>query len=90
MTIHLPTTSKPRSRRPCKAAGSPPSMTRWPRPPACCSARSRRSRSHAHENRRSLRPAAGHWRDAPDEIDEIVAEAMQRRRKEPWRAIPGE
>ena len=30
------------------------------------------------------------WRDAPEEIDEIVAEAMQRRREEPWRAIPGE
>jgi hypothetical protein len=31
----------------------------------------------------------GIWRDAPEEIDEIVAEAM-RRREEPWRAIPGE
>ena len=35
-------------------------------------------------------PLLGIWRDAPDEIDEIVAEAMQRRRDEPWRAIPGE
>jgi Arc/MetJ-type ribon-helix-helix transcriptional regulator len=35
-------------------------------------------------------PLRGIWRDAPDEIDEIVAEAMQRRREEPWRAIPGE
>jgi Arc/MetJ-type ribon-helix-helix transcriptional regulator len=35
-------------------------------------------------------PPLGIWRDAPDEIDEIVAEAMQRRREEPWRAIPGE
>ncbi len=35
-------------------------------------------------------PLLGIWRDAPDEIDEIVAEAMQRRREEPWRAIPGE
>jgi Arc/MetJ-type ribon-helix-helix transcriptional regulator len=35
-------------------------------------------------------PLLGIWRDAPDEIDEIVAEAMQRRREEPLRAIPGE
>ena len=35
-------------------------------------------------------PLLGIWRDAPEEIDEIVAEAMQRRRKEPRRAIPGE
>jgi Arc/MetJ-type ribon-helix-helix transcriptional regulator len=35
-------------------------------------------------------PLVGIWRDAPEEIDEIVAEAMQRRREEPWRAIPGE
>jgi len=35
-------------------------------------------------------PLLGIWRDAPEEIDEIVAEAMQRRREEPWRAVPGE
>jgi Arc/MetJ-type ribon-helix-helix transcriptional regulator len=35
-------------------------------------------------------PLLGIWRDAPEEIDAIVAEAMQRRREEPWRAIPGE
>ncbi len=35
-------------------------------------------------------PLLGIWRDAPEEIDEIVAEAMQRRRQEPWRAVPGE
>jgi Arc/MetJ-type ribon-helix-helix transcriptional regulator len=35
-------------------------------------------------------PLLGIWRDAPEEIDEVVAEAMQRRREEPWRAIPGE
>ena len=35
-------------------------------------------------------PLLGIWRDAPEEIDEIVAEAMQRRREEPCRAIPGE
>ena len=35
-------------------------------------------------------PLLGIWRDAPEEIDEIVAEAMQLRREEPWRAIPGE
>jgi hypothetical protein len=33
-------------------------------------------------------PLLGIWQDAPDEIDEIVAEAMQRRREEPWRALP--
>ena len=35
-------------------------------------------------------PLLGIWRDAPEEIDEIVAEAMRRRREEPWRAISGE
>ena len=35
-------------------------------------------------------PLLGIWRDVPEEIDEIVAEAMQHRREEPWRAIPGE
>jgi Arc/MetJ-type ribon-helix-helix transcriptional regulator len=35
-------------------------------------------------------PLLGIWRDAPEEIDEIVAEAMQRRREEPWRTFPGE
>jgi len=35
-------------------------------------------------------PLLGIWRDAPEEIDEIVAEAMKRRREEPCRAIPGE
>ncbi len=35
-------------------------------------------------------PLLGIWRDAPDEIDEIVAEAMQRRREEPLRAMAGE
>jgi Arc/MetJ-type ribon-helix-helix transcriptional regulator len=35
-------------------------------------------------------PLQGIWRDAPEEIDEIVAEAMQRRREETVRAIPGE
>jgi Arc/MetJ-type ribon-helix-helix transcriptional regulator len=35
-------------------------------------------------------PLLGIWRDDPEEIDEIVAEAMQRRRDEPWRDIAGE
>ena len=35
-------------------------------------------------------PLLGIWRDAPEAIDEIVTDAMQRRREEPWRAIPGE
>ena len=35
-------------------------------------------------------PLLGIWRDAPEEIDEIVAEAWKRRREEPSQAIPGE
>lgn len=35
-------------------------------------------------------PLLGVWRDAADEMDEIVADAMRHRREEPWRAIPGE
>ncbi|MGA8350167.1 MAG: hypothetical protein WB773_20420 [Isosphaeraceae bacterium] len=35
-------------------------------------------------------PLLGIWRDAPEAIDESVADAMQRRLEEPWRAIPGE
>jgi Arc/MetJ-type ribon-helix-helix transcriptional regulator len=35
-------------------------------------------------------PLLGLWRDAADEIDEIVADAMRHRREEPWRTIPGE
>jgi Arc/MetJ-type ribon-helix-helix transcriptional regulator len=34
-------------------------------------------------------PLLGSMRDAADELDEIVADAMKRRREEPWRAIPG-
>jgi Arc/MetJ-type ribon-helix-helix transcriptional regulator len=32
----------------------------------------------------------GAMREAADELDEIVADAMKRRREEPWRIIPGE
>jgi Arc/MetJ-type ribon-helix-helix transcriptional regulator len=32
----------------------------------------------------------GAMRDAADELDEIVTDAMKRRREEPWRVIPGE
>ena len=32
----------------------------------------------------------GAMRDAADELDEIVADAMKRRREEQWREIPGE
>jgi hypothetical protein len=32
----------------------------------------------------------GAMREAADELDEIVADPMKRRRKEPWRVIPGE
>jgi len=35
-------------------------------------------------------PVLGSMRDAADERDQIVADAMKRRREEPWRAIPGE
>ncbi len=32
-------------------------------------------------------PLLGSMRDAADELDQIVADAMRRRREEPWRAI---
>jgi Arc/MetJ-type ribon-helix-helix transcriptional regulator len=32
-------------------------------------------------------PLLGSMRDAADELDQIVADAMKRRREEPWRAI---
>ena len=32
----------------------------------------------------------GAMREAADELDEIVADAMKRRQEEPWREIPGE
>jgi Arc/MetJ-type ribon-helix-helix transcriptional regulator len=32
----------------------------------------------------------GSMREAADELDGIVADAMKRRREEPWREIPGE
>jgi putative addiction module CopG family antidote len=32
----------------------------------------------------------GSMRDAADELDEIVADAMRRRREETWRPLPGE
>lgn len=32
----------------------------------------------------------GAMRDAADELDEIVADAMKRRREEQWRVFPGE
>lgn len=35
-------------------------------------------------------PVLGAMREAADELDEIVADAMKRRREEPWRVIPGE
>ncbi len=33
-------------------------------------------------------PLLGVWRDAADEMDEIVADAMRRRREEPWQDDP--
>jgi Arc/MetJ-type ribon-helix-helix transcriptional regulator len=35
-------------------------------------------------------PLLGSMRDAADELDEIVADAMKRRREEPRRSIPAE
>jgi Arc/MetJ-type ribon-helix-helix transcriptional regulator len=35
-------------------------------------------------------PLLGSMRDAADELDEIVAEAMKRRREGPWRTDAGE
>jgi len=47
------------------------------------------------KQRHTTPPAAGMgsiraMQDAADELDEIVADAMKRRREEPWRVIPGE
>jgi Arc/MetJ-type ribon-helix-helix transcriptional regulator len=38
-------------------------------------------------NGESPDPLLGSMPDAADELDEIVADAMKRRREEPWRAI---
>lgn len=38
----------------------------------------------------ALPPLLGSMRDAADELDEIVADAMKRRQQGPWRTIPGE
>jgi hypothetical protein len=68
-------------------------MTRWPRPPACClllRTIMQEPKPSPTKTAAPSDPLLGIWRDAPEEIDEIVAEAMQRRREEPWRAIPGE
>jgi Arc/MetJ-type ribon-helix-helix transcriptional regulator len=35
-------------------------------------------------------PLLGAMRDAADELDQIVAEAMMRRREGPWQTVPGE
>jgi Arc/MetJ-type ribon-helix-helix transcriptional regulator len=35
-------------------------------------------------------PVLGAMRDAADELDDIVAEAMQHREQQPWRLSPGE
>jgi Arc/MetJ-type ribon-helix-helix transcriptional regulator len=35
-------------------------------------------------------PLMGLWQDYAEEMDEIVADAMKRRKEEPWRVIPGE
>ncbi len=35
-------------------------------------------------------PLLGVWRDAAEEMDEIVADAMRHRRQEPWRPILGD
>jgi Arc/MetJ-type ribon-helix-helix transcriptional regulator len=35
-------------------------------------------------------PVLGAMRDAADEMDEIVAEAMRHREEQPWRLSPGE
>jgi Arc/MetJ-type ribon-helix-helix transcriptional regulator len=41
-------------------------------------------------NDASQDPLLGVWRDASDEMDAIVADAMRQRREQPWREIPGE
>ena len=90
MTIHLPDDLETSIQAAVQSGRLPPSMTRWPRPPACCSHDHAEPKPSPAKTAAPSDPLLGIWRDAPEEIDEIVAEAMQRRREEPWRAIPGE
>jgi Arc/MetJ-type ribon-helix-helix transcriptional regulator len=50
----------------------------------------RQQSSHANEADATPDPLMGIWQDYAEEMDEIVADAMKRRKEEPWRAIPGE
>ncbi len=49
-----------------------------------------RPQAQPDETEADADPVLGSMRDYADEMDEIVADAMKRRREEPWRAIPGE
>jgi Arc/MetJ-type ribon-helix-helix transcriptional regulator len=48
------------------------------------------SRDSGDDARDPLLGSIGAMRDADDELDEIVADAMKRRREEPWREIDAE
>ena len=46
--------------------------------------------SHADVADATPDPLMGIWQDYAEEMDEIVADAMKRRKEEPWRVLPGE
>jgi Arc/MetJ-type ribon-helix-helix transcriptional regulator len=54
------------------------------------SQRLRQQPSHANQADEAPDPLMGIWQDYAEEMDEIVAEAMKRRKEEPWRVMPGE
>jgi Arc/MetJ-type ribon-helix-helix transcriptional regulator len=92
MTIHLPTdleTSIEAVVHSCRFASVDDAMAEAARL-LLREIRQERSEAKPTATDSSPDPLLGIWRDAPDEIDEIFADAMRHRREQPWRAIPGE
>jgi Arc/MetJ-type ribon-helix-helix transcriptional regulator len=54
------------------------------------SQRLRQQPTHANNADATPDPLMGLWQDYAEEMDEIVADAMKRRKEEPWRVIAGE
>ena len=54
------------------------------------SQRLRQQSSHEDQADATPDPLMGIWQDYAEEMDEIVADAMKRRKDEPWRVMPGE
>jgi Arc/MetJ-type ribon-helix-helix transcriptional regulator len=54
------------------------------------SQRLRQQLTHADNPDATPDPLMGLWQDYAEEMDEIVADAMKRRKEEPWRVIAGE